>query len=229
MLTAAPLAARSAIALCSLAAAGRGHLGVVIRAANLTDPGDCEALCCVRKPVEFVVEQGSKGFLGQVAVLEPEVARRRRVQARLGSAIRDKARVLIAADAAAAELAVIGTVDCVALPAGKGRRAMGPELPQRLLIRNLWVAEAFRRQGIGRRLMDAAEELAAEMHIEFLSLDVLADNEPARRLYEGLGFTDLEPPPVPVPNWLRGALSLGKALAPPGVTAPEGSTEMRPM
>ena len=40
---------------------------MVIRAANLTDPGDCEALCCVRKPVEFVVEQGSKGFLGQVA------------------------------------------------------------------------------------------------------------------------------------------------------------------
>ena len=39
----------------------------------------------------------------------------------------------------------------------------------------------------------------------------MADNEPALRLYEDLGFEDLEPMPW-LPSWMRGALSMGKAL-----------------
>ena len=154
--------------------------------------------------------------MGQKTELPPEEAQKRRVQARLGSAMRDQATVLMATDAdaaAGAPLEVIGTVDCVELPAGRGRRAMAPELPRRLLLRNLWVSEARRRQGIARQLMDAVEALAGERGVDYLSLDVLADNEPAIRLYEDLGFVDVEPPPLPVPSWMRGALSLGKSLA----------------
>ena len=107
---------------------------------------------------------------------------------------------------------VIGTCDAVELPAGKGRRSLAPELPKRFLIRNLGVSEARRREGIGRQLMTAVEELAAERGIGYLSLEVLADNEPAITLYENLGFADIEPPPLPLPNWMRGALYMGKAL-----------------
>jgi len=46
-----------------------------------------------------------------------------------------------------------------------------------------------RRQGIGRDLMAAAIARAGERLVVKLHLEVAASNEPARRLYEGLGFT----------------------------------------
>jgi len=45
-----------------------------------------------------------------------------------------------------------------------------------------------RRQGIGRDLMAAAIARAGERLVVKLHLEVAASNEPARRLYEGLGF-----------------------------------------
>jgi ribosomal protein S18 acetylase RimI-like enzyme len=185
---------------------------VHIRPAVLSDPADAEALCRVRKPTEYVVEQGAVGFMGQRTELPPEEAQRRRVQARLGSAIRDQATVLVAVEPEDSEdpVEVLGTVDCIELPAGKGRRALAPELPRRLLIRNLWVSEARRRQGVARQLMAAVEALAADEGITYLCLDVNADNEPALALYAQMGFEDTEP--MPMPRWLRGALSLGKPL-----------------
>ena len=167
----------------------------------------------MRKPTEYVSEQGSAGFMGQKVELSAEEAQRRRVQARLGSAIRDKAIVLMATEGEGANpTEIIGTVDCVELPAGKGRRAGAPELPRRLLLRNLWVSETRRRQGIARKLMASVGSQANELGITYLSLDVLADNEPAISLYEDLGFVELEPPPMPLPKWMRGALSMGKAV-----------------
>lgn len=239
-----PSCARCCGALLLAAAASPPPSGgtaatIAIRRADLQDPVDAEALCCVRKPTEYVSEAGSAGFMGQVVELDPEEAQRRRVKARLGTAMRDGAMVLIATaadegasdegagsgggEAAAAgeeqpALVVLGTVDCIELPSGKGRRALGPELPRRLLIRNLWVSEEVRRQGLARRLMAAAEELARGMGVGYLSLDVLTDNAPALRLYESLGFEDVEPPPMPMPAWLRGSLTMGKHL-----TAEEGA------
>ena len=62
-------------------------------------PDDYDAVCAVRKPTEFVVESGGAGFMGQKVVIDdPEEAQKRRVQARLGSALRDKATVLLAED-----------------------------------------------------------------------------------------------------------------------------------
>lgn len=194
---------------------------ILIRPAVLTNAADAEALCRIRKPTEYVNEQGSTGFMGAKTELSPEEAQRRRVQARLGTAMRDGAIVLMAADSdsGGAEAPpseepedVIGTVDCVELPAGKGRRAGAPEMPRRFLIRNLWVSPSRRREGIARRLMDAVDTLAAESGITYLSLEVLADNTPALRLYEDLGFVDLEPPPPWLPSFMTSSYFMGKAL-----------------
>ena len=57
------------------------------------------------------MESGGAGFMGQKVVIDdPEEAQKRRVQARLGSALRDKATVLLAEDSSGA---VVGTLDCV--------------------------------------------------------------------------------------------------------------------
>ena len=121
----------------------------LIRAASW--PEDYEAVCAVRAPSQYVSEAGTTGFMGQKVVLDADEAQRRRVQARLGSALRDEATVLLA-EATDTPHQVIATLDCVPLPAGS-RRATGPQLPARVLIRNLWVDPEERRRGIARELM----------------------------------------------------------------------------
>ena len=83
----------------------------IVRAASW--PEDFDAVCAVRKPTEFVVESGSAGFMGKRVVIDsPEEAQRRRVQARLGSVLRDNATVLLVVDRAR-PASVVGTLDCV--------------------------------------------------------------------------------------------------------------------
>jgi ribosomal-protein-alanine N-acetyltransferase len=47
---------------------------------------------------------------------------------------------------------------------------------------------AYRRQGIGERLLARALELARERDIKTVTLEVRVSNEPAQRLYEKYGF-----------------------------------------
>jgi GNAT superfamily N-acetyltransferase len=54
------------------------------------------------------------------------------------------------------------------------------------------VVEEFRGRGVGRRLMDAIHERARREGLGRIALSVEAGN-PAKRLYEKLGYVDFEP------------------------------------
>jgi ribosomal protein S18 acetylase RimI-like enzyme len=62
---------------------------------------------------------------------------------------------------------------------------------RRWLISNVAVSKAYRGRGIGRGLMYAGLELVSEYHGESVSLQVRADNVPARRLYDSLNFQEI--------------------------------------
>jgi ribosomal protein S18 acetylase RimI-like enzyme len=65
--------------------------------------------------------------------------------------------------------------------------AMPENQPHRAEIMKLQVALAFRRRGVGERLMRAAEARARELGRSVLVLDTASDD--ARRLYERLGWS----------------------------------------
>ncbi len=62
---------------------------------------------------------------------------------------------------------------------------------RRWLISNVAVDQGYRGRGIAKGLMYAALELVKEYHGLSVSLQVRADNEPARRLYESLNFEEI--------------------------------------
>lgn len=53
---------------------------------------------------------------------------------------------------------------------------------------NLAVSPSFRRQGIGERLVNCLTEELKEKGVNTLLLEVRISNEPARELYQKLGF-----------------------------------------
>ena len=58
-------------------------------------------------------------------------------------------------------------------------------------VMTMAVAPAARGQGLGRRLLDELVVRAEADHAAYLMLEVRADNEPARKLYESRGFETL--------------------------------------
>jgi len=58
-------------------------------------------------------------------------------------------------------------------------------------IFNIAVAEAFRGQGIGRQLLEAALEHARADGMERVFLEVRDGNGPARALYDACGFAEI--------------------------------------
>jgi GNAT superfamily N-acetyltransferase len=73
-----------------------------------------------------------------------------------------------------------------------------------LYVEDLYVRDAARGLGLGRRLMAAVARVAVERHCRRLDLSVLHWN-PARRFYEQLGFVEQA-------DW-RGYRLAGEALA----------------
>jgi ribosomal protein S18 acetylase RimI-like enzyme len=68
-------------------------------------------------------------------------------------------------------------------------RLGAPDHPDRhAFVQDVFVAREYRRRGIARRLMDAAEAFAAERRVGEIRLAVLERNIGARGLYEALGF-----------------------------------------
>jgi ribosomal protein S18 acetylase RimI-like enzyme len=57
------------------------------------------------------------------------------------------------------------------------------------LLVGMYVRPSARKAGVGRRLVETIVEFARH-RVELIQLSVVSDNEPARRLYEGLGFLE---------------------------------------
>lgn len=67
-------------------------------------------------------------------------------------------------------------------------RASVPVSDEEWLVQMIAVLPEVRRQGIGRQLMEFAESQAQSKGLKKLVLDVIVENEGARRFYERLGF-----------------------------------------
>ena len=59
------------------------------------------------------------------------------------------------------------------------------------LVSDLVVASKFRRQGFGRKLLEAAESYARANEVRWLRIGVLAENHSANALYDSLNFSKL--------------------------------------
>ncbi len=57
-----------------------------------------------------------------------------------------------------------------------------------LILNDLYVDAGWRRHGVGRALMEAAAQYARGVGARNLQLETAADNHPAQRLYESLGW-----------------------------------------
>jgi len=59
------------------------------------------------------------------------------------------------------------------------------------LVSDLVVTSKFRRQGLGRKLLEAAESYARANEVRWLRIGVLAENDSANALYDSLNFKKL--------------------------------------
>lgn len=59
------------------------------------------------------------------------------------------------------------------------------------LVADLVVREPFRGTGLGKQLLQAAEEYARANGVKWLRISVMAANHGARRLYETAGFSEI--------------------------------------
>lgn len=60
------------------------------------------------------------------------------------------------------------------------------------LVSDLVVLKRFRNRGIGRALLQAAEEYAIVCQVQWLRIGVLSSNRGARELYASLGFSEYQ-------------------------------------
>jgi ribosomal protein S18 acetylase RimI-like enzyme len=131
----------------------------------------------------------------------------------------------------AQELARRPTVHC--LLACSGEQAVGVAVCiegfstfacQSLLnLHDIAVLPRARRQGVGRALLHAAENLARELGCCKLTLEVLSNNHPARALYQSAGFAQYQLDPA-----AGQALFWQKLLPPAGGASPSPSNSQEP-
>jgi len=65
----------------------------------------------------------------------------------------------------------------------------GPPRTHVARIYSMVVAEAMRRRGVGKRMMEFIEKWCREQDVELILLEVYPDNVAALKFYEGSGFT----------------------------------------
>lgn len=84
-------------------------------------------------------------------------------------------------------LLFVATCEGEVVGQARGMIHLHPDAPDELYIDNLGVTPAFRRQGIGTRLMKALLQTGKEQGCMEAWVGTEADNEAARKLYESLG------------------------------------------
>ena len=70
-------------------------------------------------------------------------------------------------------------------------RARGEKASAHRALLGMGVQRDFRRQGLGAALIAVASEWAIAEQLDWIDLEVLSVNAPARRLYASAGFTDV--------------------------------------
>ncbi len=84
------------------------------------------------------------------------------------------------------------------------------DYPNAAEMKRLYVRDAFRGLGLGRRLAEAAMDAAHQGDYASVLLDTLSDMEAARALYADLGFEEIPPyyhNPIPGAHYLKADLS----------------------
>jgi ribosomal protein S18 acetylase RimI-like enzyme len=61
------------------------------------------------------------------------------------------------------------------------------------ILNDLYVEAGYRKQGIGRKLIEAAMQFAKEQESHFVQLETATDNTTAQSLYEAIGFEKYNP------------------------------------
>ena len=60
-------------------------------------------------------------------------------------------------------------------------------------MKRMYIRPAYRRRGVGRQMAHELIRVAREIGYERMRLDTLAPMTPARRLYESIGFCQIQP------------------------------------
>lgn len=97
------------------------------------------------------------------------------------SAIRGKAIMWVA------DLPGVGLIGQLFVQLTSGRTELA-DGSTRAYIYGFRIKPDYRRQGLGRRMLHAAEKDLCERHFQRVTLNVGQDNPQARRLYEQLGY-----------------------------------------
>ncbi len=145
-------------------------MSIEIREANLADAAEAAGFLTV-------LDSYAADEMGGATPLDPEVRRR------LVPALREQpsALVLLAFEAERA----VGLATCFfGFSTFAARRLLN--------VHDLAVLPAFRGRGVGRALLNAAEEHARTRGCAKLTLEVREDNARARGLYEERGFRDFQ-------------------------------------
>ncbi|MDQ3491788.1 MAG: GNAT family N-acetyltransferase [Chloroflexota bacterium] len=94
--------------------------------------------------------------------------------------------------------------------------------PDVALVFSMWVDPRVRRGGVGRELIATVEAWAASWGAQRIVLWVVADNEPAVRFYQRLGFTVAESGTDADSGRAYGALALSRPIGASVLTPAEG-------
>jgi ribosomal protein S18 acetylase RimI-like enzyme len=145
-------------------------LSIEIREAKWSDASDVAGFLAV-------LDSYAADEMGGASPLDPNVRRR------LVPALREQANALVLLAFEAEQ--TVGVATCFF---GFSTFAARPLLN----VHDLAVLPGFRGRGVGRALLNAAEEHARARGCAKLTLEVREDNAPARGLYEERGFRDFQ-------------------------------------